>query len=108
MYEGAMDEPISFLLRFFIAVLVYVFGFVLLIRQFAGLYPEYFVTAGRTGLGMRKALYRNIVDIDEVSESAGETEIMVHMRTGESLSLTLPVPTKPVFYQAIKDNQPEL
>ncbi len=108
MYEGAMDEPISFLLRFFIAVLVYVFGFVLLIRQFAGLYPEYFVTAGRTGLGMRKALYRNIVDIDEVSESAGETALMVHMRTGESLFLTLPVPNKPVFYQAIKDNQPDL
>ena len=79
----------------------------LLVRQFAGLYPEYFVTAGRTGFGIRKALYRNIVDIDEGSVSRNETHLRIHMKTGESLHLILPTRELPAFHKAIEDNQPE-
>ena len=107
MYDGGTEEPLSFLLRFVIACVIYLFGFVFLVRQFAGLYPEYFVTAGRTGFGIRKALYRNIVDIDEASASRHETHLRIHMRTGESLQLILPTRYLPQFHKAIEDNQPE-
>jgi hypothetical protein len=107
MYDGGTEEPLSFLLRCVIAGVIYLFGFVFLVRQFAGLYPEYFVTAGRTGFGIRKALYRNIVDIGEASASRHETHLRIHMKTGESLHLILPTRELPAFHKAIEDNQPE-
>ncbi len=107
MYDGGAEEPLSFVLRFVIAGVVYFFGFVLLVRQFAGLYPEYFVTAGRTGFGIRKALYRNIIDLEE-SASRHETQLRVHMRAGECLYLTLPTRHLAVFHKAIEDNQGEV
>ncbi len=108
MSDGGTEEPLNFVLRFVIAGVVYFFGMVLLVRQFAGLYPEYFVTAGRTGFGVRKSLYRNIVDIDEKYASRHETELRIHIRTGESLHLTLPTRHIPAFHKVIEDNQPKL
>ena len=108
MSDGGTEEPLNFVLRFVIAGVVYFFGMVLLVRQFAGLYPEYFVTAGRTGFGVRKSLYRNIVDIDEKYASRHETQLRIHIRTGESLHLTLPTRHIPVFHKVIEDNQPKL
>ena len=105
--DGPADPP-GFMLRFLIAAVVYLFGFVLLVRQFEGLYPEYFVTTGRTGLGLRKALYRNITDIDEAPTSKNETRLRIQMRTGETLHLTLPRRDVPAFHKAIEDNQVEL
>ncbi len=108
MYGGGTEEPLGFVLRFVIACVVYAFGFVLLIRQFAGLYPEYFVSAGRTGFGIRKGLYRNIVRIEETSTSPNETRIRAVMRSGERLYLTLPTRDLNVFHKAIEDSLPEL
>ena len=107
MYDGGTEEPVSFVLHFVIAGVVYFFGFVLLVRQFAGLYPEYFVTAGRTGFGIRKGLYRNIAELEE-SASRNESRLRVHMRTGECLHLTLPTRHLAVFQKAIADNQSDL
>ena len=108
MYDGGTGEPLSFALRFVISSVIYFFGFVLMIRQFAGLYPEFFVTAGRTGFGIRKALYRNIIDLDAESASRNETRLRIHMRSGEWLQLTLPTRHLSVFHKALEDNQPEL
>ena len=108
VYYGGTREPLALALQFVIAVVIYFFGFVLIVRQFAGLYPEYFVTTGRTGLSIRKALYRNVVDIDEMNVSGGETRLRLHMQTGESLHLALPTRHLSVLHAAIKDNQPPL
>ena len=46
-------DPAAVLMEFVIAALAYIFGLVLSLRQFAGVYPEYIVTTGRTGLSLR-------------------------------------------------------
>lgn len=108
VYAGGPREPMAFVFQFLIAVVIYFFGFVLLTRQFEGLYPEYFVTMGRTGFGMRKALYRNVVDVEEVNASGPDTELRMHMRTGEKLQLCIPTHHLPTLYETIRDSQPEL
>ena len=95
-------------LAFLIAALIYAFGFVLLVRQYAGLYPEYFVTTGRSGFSVRKGLYRNVVDIERDRESGEETRLRIRMRAGESLHLSLPTRDLGVFFEAIKNSQPDL
>ena len=107
-YYVARPEPALVAMRFLITALFYVFGFVLLTRQVVGLYPEYFVTTGRTGLLLRKALYRNIVDVETLGESRGETRLRIEVRTGVNLPLILPSHQLPTFYAAIKENQPDL
>jgi hypothetical protein len=105
---GTRHEPVEFTLQFLIAALIYVFGFVLLVRQYSGLYPEYFVTTGRSGLAVRKALYRNVVDIERERERSGETHLSVHMRGGARLRLALPTRDLGIFFEAIKKSQPDL
>ena len=95
-------------LHFLITAVIYVFGFVLLLRQFVGLYPEYFVTTGSSGLSIRKALYRNILDIEQAGTSEKEARLRVYMRGGEHLWFELPARDLPVFYSVIKENQPDL
>ena len=90
-----------------IAGIAYVFGMVLLIRQFAGLYPEYFVTTGRTGLGVRKAVYSNVVDVKTVAESHGETRLKIEMSSGEFLPLELPTTNLFRLYEVIERSKPE-
>ena len=60
---SAAPDPTLDGLRFLIAAPVYILAFVLLIRQYVGLYPEYFVAAGRGGFTVRKRLYQNVVRV---------------------------------------------
>ena len=48
-YYGHGMNALGILMEFVIAGLAYVFGLVLLLRQFSGLYPEYIITTGRLG-----------------------------------------------------------
>ena len=107
-YYGAPRPPSSVGLHFLVAAVVYAFGFVMLLRQFSGLYPEYFVTTGRTGVSMRKALYRNVIGIRTLSESRGETRLGLEMRGGEILPLDLPTRHLPALAERIKESQPKL
>jgi len=104
-YYGRVSAPAAVLMEFVIAALAYIFGLVLLLRQFSGLYPEYIITTGRTGLAIRKTAYRNITDIEEVSRSHGEARLRVRTRRGLLHSLTLPIRSVPVLYERVK---PEL
>ncbi|HYR44121.1 MAG TPA: hypothetical protein VER98_13915 [Terriglobia bacterium] len=101
-YYGRATNPISILMEFVIAALAYIFGLVLLLRQFSGLYPEYIITAGRTGLSIRKTAYRNIIDIAEVSRSHGEAQLRIRTSRGLIHSLTLPVRSVPALYERVK------
>jgi hypothetical protein len=101
-YYGHFTAPAVILMEFVIAALAYVFGLVLLLRQFAGLYPEYIITTGGTGLSIRKTAYRNIVDIEEMSRSHGEAHLRIRTRHGQALSLTLPIRSVPALYERVK------
>src|SRR5262249_44730778 len=88
-YSGGYDAT-AVLMEFIIVALAYAFGLVMILRQFSGLYPEFFVTTGRTGLSLRKTAYRNVVDIEEVSRSHGEAHLRVQTNYGLTVPLTLP------------------
>jgi hypothetical protein len=92
-YFARGSEPLALVLQFLIAALAYVFGLVLLLRQFAGVYPEYMVTTGPTGLSIRKTVYRKITDVQEVSRSRDETTLRIQTTTG---FLYLALPTRDV------------
>src|SRR5688572_16662651 len=49
VYYGRSSNSAALLMEFVIAALSYIFGMVLILRQFAGVYPEYIVTTGWTG-----------------------------------------------------------
>ena len=98
-------SPLSVLLEFVIAALAYAFGLSLILRQFSGLYPEYIVTTGAAGLGVRKIAYRNIEDVEEVWRGVGETRLRIHTMHGSFL-FTLPTRLVPVFHENLKSAQP--
>ncbi len=105
-YYAAPPAPVA--LGFAIAVtgIVYVFGMVLLVRQFEGLYPEYFVTAGRSGLTPRKAVYRHVAAVETLARARRETLLRIEMNSGESLRLALPTDRVFELYEAIERNRP--
>src|SRR5436189_2274668 len=70
-------DPLVVLMEFLIAALAYAFGLVLILRQFAGLYPEILVTTGRSGLALRKTAYRNVIKIEEVGRAHGEARLRI-------------------------------
>ena len=107
VYYGGPSDPITVGMEFLITGVIYVFGFVLLLRQFAGLYPEYFVTTGKAGLVLRKARYTNVADIEVVSEARGETHLRIHMRNGENHPLNLPTRHVVELHKAIESAQPQ-
>ena len=107
VYYGRPSDPLTVGMAFLITGVIYVFGFVLLLRQFAGLYPEYFITTGSTGLALRKGLYRNVTDVEVVSKARGETHLRIHMRDGEKHPLNLPTRHVVELYKAIDSVQPE-
>ena len=110
LYYGASSEaedPAVDALRLAIAALVYILAFVLLIRQHVGLYPEYFVAAGRGGFTMRKRLYRNVVRIEELGESGGETGVRVCLKSREKLTLTVPTRDLAELYALIEKSRPD-
>jgi len=88
-YYGAPRPPSSVGLHFLVAAVVYAFGFVMLLRQFSG-------------------LYRNVIGIRTLSESRGETRLGLEMRGGEILPLDLPTRHLPALAERIKESQPKL
>jgi hypothetical protein len=101
-YYGKKDSPILVLMEFVIAALSYAFGLVLILRQFAGLYPDFFVTTGRTGLALRKTAYRNVTKIDEVARGYGESHLRVETSYGLVVPLTLPTQSVSNLYERVK------
>ena len=100
-YRRTLD-PFLILLEFVIAALAYAFGLVLILRQFSGLYPEFFVTTGRTGLALRKTAYRNVINIEEVARGYGESHLRVQTNYGLVVPLTLPTRHVPSLYERVK------
>jgi hypothetical protein len=96
------STPAEILAGFLIAALVYGLGLVLLFRQFSGVYAEFVVTTGRTGLGLRKTRYRNIQDIESVAVRGGETRLRIETAAGDSLPLTLPTRYVSIFYSQMR------
>src|SRR2546427_12780008 len=95
-------DPAAVLMEFVIAALAYIFGLVLILRQFAGVYPEYIVTTGRTGLSLRKTVYRNITDVEEVSRQGREARLRVITTYGSAIPFTLPTRSVSIFYEKLK------
>lgn len=101
-YYGGSSNPLVVLMEFIIAALAYIFGLVLILRQFCGVYPEYIVTTGRSGLSLRKIAYRNIKDVEELSRNHGESRLRVITTHGAAISFTLPARYVSLFYEHLK------
>ena len=104
-YSGRGENGAALVMEFVIAAVAYIFGLALILRQFAGVYPEYIVTAGWTGLSIRKTAYRNIIDIEEVSRAHGEVQLRVETSHGLLVPFTLPLRHLAILYERLK---PEL
>jgi hypothetical protein len=102
VYYGRSSNSAALLMEFVIAALSYVFGLALILRQFAGVYPEYIVTTGWTGLSVRKTVYRNIVDIREARRTHGEAHLRIETSHGLVLPFTLPIRHLGTFYERMK------
>ncbi len=107
-YYGPSAEPLRVGFQFLIASLVYVFAIVLLVRQHVGLYPEYFVTVGASGLAPRKGLYSHVSDIAVRSEYGREVEVELVMRSNETLLLHLPAHHLRTLGELVAKSQPGL
>jgi hypothetical protein len=101
-YRRGLAEPPTVAMEFVIAALIYAFGLVLMLRQFAGLYPEFFVTTGRSGLALRKTAYRNVTHIRELGRASGEARLRVETSYGLTVALTLPTRYVPMLYERVK------
>ena len=101
-YRRGPANPAVVLMEFVIAAVVYEFGLVLIMRQFAGLYPEFTVTTGRIGLSLRKTAYRNIVNIEEVDRVQGECHLRLETSYGTVVLLTLPTQHVASLYERVK------
>jgi hypothetical protein len=101
-YRRGLVDPFAVLMEFIIAALAYAFGLVLILRQFTGLYPEFFVTTGKTGLALRKTAYRNVTNIEEVARGYGESHLRVETSYGLVVRLTLPTKHVPSLYERVK------
>jgi hypothetical protein len=85
-----------------IAAVVYGFALALLQRQFCGVYPEFIITSGPAGFGLRKTRYRNIQDVETVAERRNETELRIETVYGRTLTLTLPRRYLSIFFDQIQ------
>jgi hypothetical protein len=101
-YYSRAHAPSALLFEFIIVALAYTFGLVLILRQFAGLYPEFLVTTGRSGLSLRKTAYRNVVNIQEIRRAHGESQLRVETGYGLIVNLTLPTRHVPSLYERVK------
>jgi hypothetical protein len=101
-YRRGLFDPIGVLILFVIAALAYAFGLVLLLRQFSGLYPDFLVTTGRTGLGLRKTAYRNVIKVEEIARGHGETQLRLETSYGLIVPLTLPTRYVASLYERVK------
>ena len=101
-YRRGLVNPFAILMEFIIAALAYAFGLVLILRQFAGLYPDFMITTGRTGLGLRKTAYRNVTKIDELARGYGESHLRIETSYGLVVPLTLPTRHVASLYERVK------
>jgi hypothetical protein len=101
-YLGGLVNPLGVLTEFVIAALAYAFGLVLILRQFSGLYPEFLVTTGRTGLGLRKTAYRNVIRIEEVARRRGESQLRIETSYGLTVPLNLQTRHVTSLYERVK------
>jgi len=101
-YYSRSYNATAVLLEFIIAAVAYAFGLVLILRQFSGLYPEFVVTTGRSGLSLRKTAYRNIVNIEEVARGYGESHLRLETNYGLTVPLTLPTRHVASLYERVK------
>jgi hypothetical protein len=101
-YHRGFSNPPAILMEFVITAVVYAFGLVLVLRQFSGLYPEFFVTTGRTGLALRKTAYRNVTGIHELGRVSGEARLRLDTSYGRQVVLTLPQRYVPMLYERVK------
>ena len=101
-YYDATNPPAQIVAQFLIAAIAYAFGLVLLLRQFSGVYPEFIVTTGRTGLALRKTRYRNIQNVETADARTGETRLRIRTARSASLSMTLPTRYVPMFYDQMR------
>jgi hypothetical protein len=101
-YYSSGHSPTAVLMQFVIAALAYAFGLVLILRQFSGLYPDFFVTTGRTGLSLRKTAYRNVIDIEEIARGYGESHLRIETSYGLAVRLTLPTRHVASLYERVK------
>ena|SRR5437867_5353855 len=101
-YRRGLVNLVAVLTGFIVAALAYAFGLVLILRQFSGLYPEFFITTGRTGLGLRKTAYRNVIHIEEVARRHGEAQLRVETNYGLVVPLTLPARHVASLYERVK------
>ena len=102
VYYGRGITPLAVVLQFVIAALAYVFGLVLLLRQFPGIYPEFIVTTGPTGLSVRKTVYRKIADVGQQSPGHGETRVRIETVDGLFLRLDLPTRDVSVLFERLR------
>jgi hypothetical protein len=100
-YSTGYNAPLV-LMEFVIAALGYAFGLVLILRQYSGLYPEFFISTGRIGLSLRKTAYRNVVDIEEVARGHGESRLRIETSYGLVVPFTLPTRHVSILYERVK------
>jgi hypothetical protein len=102
VYYSRNPNGAALLMAFVIAALAYIFGLVLILRQFSGVYPEYIVSTGRTGLSLRKTVYRNIRDVEEISRNRDEVQLQIITSLGAAIHFTLPARDVSIFYERLK------
>jgi len=95
-------DPYLVLMQFVIAALAYAFGLVLILRQFGGLYPGFFIPPGRSGRARRKTACRNVINIEEVARVYGESRLRIETSYGTVVQLTLPARDVPSLYERVK------
>jgi hypothetical protein len=101
VYYSRSQNSAALLMQFVIAALAYVFGLVMILRQFSGVYPDYIVSTGRTGLSLRKTVYRNISDVEEISRSRDEVQLRI-TTSRAAIHFTLPARDVRIFYERLK------
>ena len=101
-YRRGLIDPVGVLMHFVIAAVAYAFGLVLILRQFAGLYPEFFVSTGRSGLALRKTAYRNVARIEETGRRQKEAQLRIATNNGRIVPFTLPTRHLPSLYERVK------
>lgn len=108
LYEPPpVPNPVAAGLRLVIAALIYILAFALLIRQYVGLYPEFFVASGRGGVTVRRRLYQNVVRLEERGDSGSDFEVLIYLRSREKLTLSVPSRDLSLLYSLIEKSQPD-
>ncbi len=105
-YYIRSSPPSSMVMLFIIAAIAYGFGLTLILRQYAGIYPEYLVAVGAAGLGIRKIAYRNIDGVEEIWHGRGETRLRIHTIHGNRFPFTLPTRSVLLLHERLAASQP--